>query len=205
MSYQTEQEQFWASEFGTEYIQRNCDQDSLHRLIGVFFEIISFTPKINSALEFGANIGQNLRALQFILPQIKLSAIEINESAVGYLQKLGLEKIYHQSILDFTPDHVRDLVMICGVLIHINPEALPQVYEKLYRSSKQYLLISEYYNPTPVEIPYRGHRNKLFKRDFAGEMMDQFPDLKLVAYRFIYHRDPLRQGGDQTWFLLEKT
>ena len=47
----------------------------------------------------------------------------------------------------------------------------------------------EYYNPTPVEVEYRGHVQKLFKRDFAGEMLDRFPDLTLVHYGFAYHRD----------------
>jgi len=27
--------------------------------------------------------------------------------------------------------------------------------------------VAEYYNPSPVAIPYRGHTDRLFKRDFA--------------------------------------
>jgi spore coat polysaccharide biosynthesis protein SpsF len=54
-----------------------------------------------------------------------------------------------------------------------------------------------------VEIDYRGHSGKLFKRDFAGEMLDRFPDLKLVSYGFCYHRDEFPQD-DSTWFLMEK-
>ncbi len=69
--------------------------------------------------------------------------------------------------------------------------------------SKKYILIAEYYNPTPVEMEYRGHREKLFKRDFAGEMMDQYNDLTLVDYGFVYHRDPFPQD-DITWFLMKK-
>ena len=62
----------------------------------------------------------------------------------------------------------------------------------------------EYYSPTPVEIVYRGHSDRLFKRDFAGEMLDRFADLKLVDYGFDYHRDPVFSLGDINWFLLEK-
>ena len=97
-----------------------------------------------------------------------------------------------------------DLVFIRGVLIHISPDALDEVYEKLYKLSKRYILISEYYNPNPVAIEYRGHTNKLFKRDFCGEVLDKYPDLKLIDYGFVYHRDPVFPQDDITWFLLEK-
>ena len=41
---------------------------------------------------------------------------------------------------------------------------LENVYEKLVESTSKYLLICEYYNPTPVNISYRGNENKLFKK-----------------------------------------
>jgi spore coat polysaccharide biosynthesis protein SpsF len=63
--------------------------------------------------------------------------------------------------------------------------------------------LAEYYSPSRVEIKYRGHKNKLFKRDFAGEMLDQFSDLSLTDYGFVYHRDEFPQD-DINWFLLEK-
>jgi len=44
----------------------------------------------------------------------------------------------------------------------------------------------------------------LFKRDFAGEMLDRYPALKLLDYGFVYRRDPLFPQDDMTWFLLEK-
>ena len=62
----------------------------------------------------------------------------------------------------------------------------------------------EYYNPTPVEVKYRGHSQKLFKRDFAGEMIDKYKSkIKLIDYGFVYNRD-LHPQGNLTWFLLEK-
>ncbi len=84
------------------------------------------------------------------------------------------------------------------------PEILSQVYEALYYSSKKYICLAEYYNPVPMGISYRGHSGKLFKRDFTGEIMDQFNDLKLVNYGFAYHRDPVFPQDDISWFLLEK-
>jgi spore coat polysaccharide biosynthesis protein SpsF len=98
-----------------------------------------------------------------------------------------------------------DFALIKGVLIHINPDYLGKVYDMLYSSTSCYICIAEYYNPKPVEVTYRGHEGKLFKRDFAGEMMDKFPDLKLLDYGFVYHRDYHFPQDDTTWFLLEKT
>ena len=74
----------------------------------------------------------------------------------------------------------------------------------MFQSSHRYICIAEYYNPTPVEVPYRGHQNKMFKRDFAGEMLDKFQDLRLLDYGFVYHRDTQFPQDDVNWFLLEK-
>jgi spore coat polysaccharide biosynthesis protein SpsF len=53
-------------------------------------------------------------------------------------------------------------------------------------------------------VSYRGHADRLFKRDFAGEMMDMYPDLFLVDYGFAYRRDPSFPQDDISWFLMEK-
>jgi len=34
--------------------------------------------------------------------------------------------------------------------------------------------------------------------------LDAYPDLRLCAYGFEYHRDPNFPADDTTWFLLEK-
>ena len=112
--------------------------------------------------------------------------------------------VHHGSILEPQVDAPHDLSFTSGVLIHINPEALPSVYDNLYAASGRYIALSEYYNPAPVAIPYRGHEDRLFKRDFAGDLRDRFPDVKLVDYGFCYHRDPNFPADDMTWFLLEK-
>jgi pseudaminic acid biosynthesis-associated methylase len=201
---QTEQERFWSGKFGDEYTERSLSWDHTRRRLGFLIRLLKHVSRLGSVIEFGANIGHNLRALQLLVPAAKLSAIEINDKAFAELNKLNLEEVYHQSILDFQPDFPREMALTSGVLIHLNPDYLPQVYEKLYQSSFRYICLYEYYNPTPVEVHYRGHSGKLFKRDFAGEMMDGYPDLELVGYGFIYHRDPFFPTDDSTWFLLEK-
>lgn len=203
--YRTEQEKFWVGEFGDSYISRNEGKDAVAANVALFAKVLRATRSVKSAIEFGANIGLNLQALRALAPDIELSGIEINRKAAAELDKLGDIKVYPQSILDFQCDYARDLVLIKGVLIHINPDCLSQVYDLLYGASARYICIAEYYNPAPVEVPYRGNREKLFKRDFAGEMLDRFPDLRLVDYAFVYHRDLHFPQDDITWFMLEKT
>ncbi len=205
-NYKTEQEQFWAESFGNEYIERNRSTDLLASNIHFFSKALNRAGKINSCLEFGANIGMNLKAIKLLYPEVKLKGIEINTEASSYLAELiGQENVFNGSIFDYEDSDKVELSLIKGVLIHIHPEMLAKVYHKLYESSIQYILIAEYYNPSPVSIPYRGHREKLFKRDFAGELMDMYPDLKLIDYGFSYRRDPAFPQDDITWFLLQIT
>ncbi|SKB33390.1 pseudaminic acid biosynthesis-associated methylase [Malaciobacter marinus] len=202
MEYKTEQEKFWAEEFGDEYSQRNTS--IIKSNINFFSKVFSRVENVNSVIEFGSNIGMNLHALNTI-SNLEISAIEINKTAVNELQKLDfLKKVYNESLLDINLDKKFDMTFIKGVLIHINPEYLDVVYEKLYNYSNRYILVAEYYNPTPVEIPYRGNEGKLFKRDFAGEILDKYDDLELVDYGFLYHRDNNFPQDDISWFLLEK-
>jgi len=203
----TEQEKFWMQEFGDEYTHRNQGKISIASNIALFSKIFARTQNINSLIEFGANRGLNIEAIKQLMPNIKISAIEINNVAIEKLQQIGGGEIemYHQSILNFIPTKIWDFVLIKGVLIHINPDYLKKVYDTLYQSSSRYICLVEYYNPNPVEVTYRGHEGRLFKRDFAGEMLDKFKDLQLVDYGFVYHRDSHFSQDDSTWFLLEKT
>lgn len=202
--FKTNQEEFWAGEFGDSYIDRNKSSQLLASNIHFFSEILKECNNINSVLELGCNVGMNLKALKLLLPFSSLSGVEINETAYKELISIEGVKGYNQSIFDFNVSEENDFVFIKGVLIHINPDMLKVVYEKLYTSSKKYICIGEYYNPTPVALNYRGHNDKLFKRDFASEIMDQYQDLELVKYGFSYRKDPLFPQDDITWFLLKK-
>lgn len=205
MTFKTEQEGFWAGEFGDAYILRNQGKNLLASNLNFFSRSLLSTNSLNSCIEFGANIGMNLKALQLLYPDIELNAIEINKEAAEKLNSvLNKKNIFQGSIFDYDPVRKFDLVIIKGVLIHINPDQLIDVYNKLVASSKRYILVAEYYNPSPVAIPYRGHTEKLFKRDFAGEMMDNFSELSLKDYGFAYHRDSKFPQDDINWFLLEK-
>ncbi len=206
INYKTEQEQFWSGEFGDAYVDRNVGEDLLESNTAFFAKIFAQTGPMDSILELGANRGINLQAIKRLLPNVQLEAVEINKTAYELLRQWGgCVRVYHQSALEFSAPQPYDLSMVKGVLIHIHPDYLDKMYDVLYQSSKRWILIAEYYNPTPVEIAYRGHAERLFKRDFAGELMDRYPDLRLVDYGFVWHRDARYPLGDTTWFLMEKS
>lgn len=203
--FKTPQENFWAGEFGNDYIGRNRGDALLASNLNFFNNSLKSISKINSVIEFGANIGMNLKSLKLLFPHLELSGIEINNAAHTQLKDLiGSKNAYLSSIFDFNLKKEYDLTLIKGVLIHINPDELNIVYQKLYELSSKYILICEYYNPSPVKINYRGHEDRLFKRDFAGEFLDKYKDVELIDYGFSYRRDPKFPQDDITWFLLEK-
>ncbi len=204
--FDTDQEKFWHGEFGDSYIIRNQGENLLSSNINFFTKALACAEDINSCIEFGSNIGMNIKALKILFSKLKCNAIEINKGAARELRKvLPDDKIFNGSIFDWDSADKFELVLIKGVLIHINPNKLNNVYDKLYKASSKYILIGEYYNPSPVNVEYRGNKDKLFKRDFCGEMLDRFQDLKLIDYGFSYHRDVKFPQDDISWFLLKKS
>lgn len=206
MSPSYDQDEFWRGEFGDSYTARNQGPERIAANLSLFSRALGSVRDVESVLELGANVGLNLIALQQLLPHARLAAVEINAGAAAELRRrLPMAEVHLQSVHEFRTAGTWDLVLTKGLLIHLAPETLPSVYAALHRSSGRYILLAEYYNPAPVEVPYRGHAQKLFKRDFAGELLTQFADLRLRDYGFVYHRDPLFPQDDLNWFLLEKT
>ena len=201
--FNSPQEEFWAGEFGDAYISRNESENLLSSNIALFADIFSSLDKLpTSVMELGANIGMNIRAMQKLLPNARFTGVEINKLASKVLSETGCEVIQN-SILDVVTSKTYDLVFTKGVMIHLMPDQLISTYKKMYEWSNRFVLIAEYYSPTPVSIPYRGNSDRLFKRDFAGEFLDLFPDVVLRDYGFAYHRGTHPQD-DINWFLLEK-
>ena len=202
MRQKTEQELFWEGQFGTDYTVRNRDLSQSRQPF--FAEILKITQGVQSICELGPNRGENLNALKAINPSLQLTGVEINPVAIEYLNAIAGVEAIHSSIQDFKTEQCYDLVFTSGVLIHLNQEDLPLVYQKMGDLSKRYVLINEYYNHSPTEIPYRGNAGKLFKRDFAGEFLDLHNGLFSVAhYGFLWSR--LHPAWDNTtWVLMEK-
>lgn len=203
MSYQTEQEQFWAGEFGDNYIGRNESEALLYSKVAMWSQMLRSAHSVRSVRELGCNIGLNLLALKRMQPSLALSGIEINPVAAEQARQLDVAQITCGTILDEIQDEPVDLTFTAGVLIHINPDQLDNVYRNLVSNSRRYVLVAEYYNPAPTAIMYRGHADRLFKRDFAGDLIEKY-GMKLVDYGFVYKRDNWAPQDDITWFLLEK-
>ena len=205
MTARTEQEQFWAGDFGVGYIERNDDREIVAGNVRLFSEALRGL-KPSSALELGANIGMNLAALRVLYPAIELSAVEINPTAAQELSSRAPDiQVENCSITEASFGQQFDLVLSKGVLIHLNPDLLPEVYGRIGSWASKYVIFAEYYNPSPVAIPYRGHDNRLFKRDFAGEFLALHPEFSLRDYGFVYRGDPAHPLDDITWFLMERT
>ena len=203
MKYRTEQEEFWAGEFGLNYTKRSNTETYLASKVALWEKILRVTSNVNSARELGCNLGINLLALKQLKPKIQLSGYEINVEAVKQAIDFNIAKITQGSILEKINDEKVDLTFTSGVLIHINPDYLSNVYDNLVNGSNRYIVVSEYYNSVPTKIAYRGVEDRLFKRDFAGDLIENYR-LKLVDYGFVYKRDIRAPQDDVTWFLLEK-
>jgi pseudaminic acid biosynthesis-associated methylase len=211
--YKTEQEKLWTGEFGLNYINRNnfkipsYNKADPAAIFSRWLKMLHATNNVKSIREFGCNIGLNLVALKYLQPSLQLSGYEINKEAVRQAKEFKVAKIKECSILEKIEDEKVDLTFTCCTLMHINPDYLNKVYDNLVNGSNKYVLVAEFYNPTPTKITYHGQENTLFKRDFAGELIDNY-GLKLVDYGFIYMRDNWEPKdtilNDVTWFLLEK-
>ncbi len=204
MAKETVQEQFWRGDFGDDYVDRCRGDALLAARLSLWTTILRTCGPISSITEFGANIGLNMHALHHLLPEAKLHGVEINTKAAAELQTLGFVDVHEGSLLDTAPAQQSDLAFTCTVLIHINPAELPRAYAQIASAAGRYVVICEYYNPVPVQIRYRGHNERLFKRDFAGEFMDAHPEFQLRDYGFVYHRDPNFPADDFSWFLMER-
>jgi pseudaminic acid biosynthesis-associated methylase len=198
--------EFWSGGFGDEYTQRNDGDVIVKNNVMFFKKIFKSTGPITSVLELGCNKGLNLIAIDYLDHRLDIAGVDCNKKAItecsAYFSKKSNANFYYHDIAELSLPYKYDFVFTKGVLIHVQPDKLQSVYKRLFDFSSKYIMIAEYYNPTPVDIVYRGHDLKLYKRDFADDIMQRFP-VKLIDYGFAYHGDKYPQD-DLTWFLFEK-
>ena len=102
MAFKTDQEKFWAGKFGDDYIERNQGDKLLASNLSMWVNMLKRCRNLKSCIEFGANIGMNLKALKLLHPDIELYGIEINSGAVSELKKnIPETNVFATSILDF--------------------------------------------------------------------------------------------------------
>ena len=143
----TAQEEFWAGEFGDNYIERNQTQEVLAAKIAIFARIVQRCSNVRSVRELGANIGLNILALKSLLPYAAFQAIEINSQAFERLAMIPGIAASNTTLFEPVEWSSVDLAFTAGVLIHLNPDMLPVAYERLYEASNRYILVAEYTIP----------------------------------------------------------
>ena len=205
---ESEQVQFWAGKFGDDYSKRcNVSNSRIKQAIWKWSRILrSIEHNLpTSCVEIGSNVGINLHALNTLL-NATLYAVEPNQHARETLAKS--EVLPEDHIFDATGssiplgDREVELSISCGVLIHIAPEDLLSTYSELYRVSSKYIVTNEYFSDKPEAIAYRGHTNKLFKRDFGALWTEYFSNLELVDYGFIWKGAGAQDNSN--WWLHRK-
>lgn len=200
----SEQSDFWAGTFGDEYVARNASDQLLASNLSFFSQVIlAMGSKPTSVFELGTNIGMNLDAINLLCPETQLGGIEVNPGAAEIGRSKGYD-IEVATIESFSSTDTFSLVFSKGVLIHLNPDSLPRAYELLADLSQRFVLIAEYFSPSPTEVSYRGHSNKLFKRDFATEFLGANANFELRHSGFLSSLDPFPQDNIN-WYLFEKT
>jgi spore coat polysaccharide biosynthesis protein SpsF len=202
------QESLWRGDFGNDYVDRNAvDPAMLAARTASWAEILKTVAGAPPAsiLEVGSNIGLNLRALRRLTPAT-FYALEPNEKARERL--VGDQVVHKDKAIDGLAskiplaDGAVDLAFTAGVLIHIHPDNLLASVREIHRVARRYIVCIEYFADKPTEIPYRGHNEALFKRDFGGFYLDNFPNLKVVDYGFFWSR--LTTLDNLTWWVFEK-
>jgi len=195
-----EQEANWAGDFGDKYHKRSPGNDLANER---FFDEVLFSQTFGSIIEFGAGTGSNLRAIRK-MSDAHLGAVELNQSAIKSLESVA-NVVFPISVLEYgCPVPAWELAFTKGLLIHIPPQHLPRAYQSLYNAAIKAILICEYFSPRLEEVKYQGLANMMWKGPHAYQMLDAYPDLKLVNYGFVSSRDQDMAQDDLNWWLLEK-
>ena len=205
----TPQEQLWRGEFGDAYIGRNSvSEPKIAALTAHWSKVLNplVADPPRSILEVGANVGLNLRAMRRF-STAEFYALEPNAAARKTLVDDGV--VTADRALDAVasriplPDGAVDLAFTSTVLIHVHPDQLLASCREIHRVARRYVLCMEYFSDVPQEILYRGQTEALFKRDFGGFYLDNFPDLEVVDYGFAWKR--LTTVDNCNWWLFRKT
>jgi pseudaminic acid biosynthesis-associated methylase len=200
MDEATRLERLWAGEFGTTYADRNpVVQD---RRAG-FWDALLERHAIRSVLEIGCGQGANLAPIARRLDPADVWGVDVSALAIdrARVNAPGINvRLSPARQLPFDDGFV-DLAFTVGTLIHQPEDSLSGVIAEIVRCSRRFVLWAEYHAPATEEVPYRGIRGSLFRRDYAAIYAASFPELAVVESGFLGEED----GFDRvTWQLLEK-
>jgi pseudaminic acid biosynthesis-associated methylase len=191
----------WKGKFGDAYTERNVDD---WRRFEPAFRTMLDGLGVQRVLEVGCNRGLNLITLAHVLgPESDIVGLEPNQHAVETARQASSSYAVLKGDAYDIPFQAGwfDLVFTVGVLIHIPDDGLRRAMEEIGRVSRHYILAAEYFSEQDTSVPYRGHDNLLFKRDFCRHYQENLPGLQLVRNGYWGPED----GFDHThWWLLAK-
>lgn len=190
----------WQGEFGRAYTDRN--PVDWKKLVPAFTQMLGDLP-LKRLLEVGCNRGHNLVAIrQIVGDECDLVGVEPNAYARQVASASRKAQILAGNVFDLPfADGDFDLVMTAGVLIHVALPDLGNALSQVYRCSRRYVLAVEYFAEEETVMPYRGHDDLLWKRNFPRHYQEAFPDLTLVREGSVGPPD----GVDESeWWLFEK-
>ena len=193
-------EELWAGDFGDACTDRHIGVGKRRKKFwNEVFQEIPF----RNVLEIGCNQGFNLEHLAPLVHPENIFGIDINRKALKLCQeRLPDSNIIYGTVKEIPfRDRFFDLVISAGVLIHIPDESLLKVMNELARCSHRYVVLSEYYDVRNVEVPYRGQRNALFRRDYGGIFQEHFPVFQLRKKGFHTHDE---EFDDETYWIFER-
>lgn len=182
----------WRGPFGDEYLARN--QPTVDQVRPVLDHILAGI-EFDSVLEVGCSKGHNLLALES--DGRLLSGVEPNDQARHAAQHEGLDVI-DGDILDLPYlDDSYDLVLTCGVLIHIAPPDIRQAVNEVVRVTRRYVLAIEYGAVEEEMVEYRGHKDILWRRNF-GKLYEAWGGLRIVRHE---STNSMMYPGAEWWLL----
>ena len=203
----------WTDQFGRDYTDRNSltlpELDVLyHRNYGetrkeLNERFLAEVPRSARILEVGCNIGNQLGILQKV-GFFNLYGIEIQHYALRQAKSRarGINVVAASAFeIPFRSESF-DLVFTSGLLIHIAPADLSLVLSEIHRCTNKYIWGFEYYSSVPMEVSYRGHRDLLWKMNYAQAFLDRFDDLQLLRSEQLSY---LGNSNVDSMFLIRKT
>ena len=154
-------------------------------------------------LEIGCNRGHNLVALSHVLPEgSQVAGVEPQVHARTIAEQISALDVHDGTIYEVPfDDRTFELVLTSGVLIHVPLPKLETALREVHRVSRRYILSIEYFAEQETAIPYRGHDDLLWKRDFLSHYRALFPDLTLLGSADLTLADGF---DDARWWLLER-
>lgn len=219
----TRTEQAWRGECGVAYTLRHLPNQSaifarrawLSRILeGVNFWASAVDQAIR-VLEVGAGAGMNLTALSGWLSdrwvhrprlqqRLHVVGADLSHAATTVMREeakgcpnLSVVEAGGQA-LPF-PDGTFDLVLSCGLLIHMPPGAVRAATDELRRVCRSHLLVCEYFAPTEESIPWRGQSGLLWRRDYGSYFL---AGMRFVASGFLWK--PVTGADNLTWWLFKQ-